>query len=203
MIEKLTERWVERMIEAGVVEKERSALYAFGLEQGLRTLVEIMLMLITSVVFGLFLQGVVMMIAFCSIRIYAGGYHARTPMQCAIKSWVMFTAFLLWLRYCPAYVPLQIAVLVVTGLCLIFLCPLPDKNKPLQDYEIPKYRKRSLYFYGIEVALYVAGHFIWKGNLSRSITTGMGMLLLVWGAYVIKRWWQTRRRHCTERKQEC
>lgn len=95
MIEKMTKSLVERMIRTGIIEKERAPLYAFGMEQGLRTLLEMVLMLVTGIVFGLFWQGAVMMTVFCLIRVYAGGYHAKTPMQCAVKSWLMFTAFLL------------------------------------------------------------------------------------------------------------
>lgn len=187
MLEKIAQRWSERMIANGVIEKERAPLYIFGMEQGLRTLLEILLMLVTGVLLGLFWHGLIMMCAFCSIRIYAGGYHAKTPMQCAIKSWTMFTAFLLWLRYVPENVYVQIAVILVTGACLFFLCPLPDENKPLLGYEIPKYRKRSFILYGAEVVIYIIGLFVNHDMIARSIACGMGMLLVVWGVYVMKR----------------
>lgn len=189
MLERLTERWVEGMIAGGVIERERAPLYAFGMLQGVRTLIEIVLMLVTSLAMGVFLQGLIMMLAFCPIRIYAGGYHAKTPMQCAFKSWLMFAAVLAWIRFLPTHFILEIAVLVVTGLFLVFLCPMPDEHRPLEDFEIPRYRRYSFILYGLEVVLYVAGLFIWEGNLSRSIIGGMGMLLIVWVAYLIKKKW--------------
>lgn len=187
MIEKMAQCWSDKMIAKGIIEQEKAPLYTFGMEQGLRTLGEILLMLMTSVVFGLFWQGLIMMISFCSIRIYAGGYHAKTPMQCVIKSWGMFTAFLLWLRYTPENFYIQIVVILVTGVCLVFLCPLPDEHKPLQDYEIPKYRKRSFVLYGAEVLIYIVGLSICRDIIARSVACGMGMLLVVWGVYIIKR----------------
>lgn len=187
MIEKMAQCWSERMIAKGVIEKERAPLYAFGMEQGLRTLFEILLMFITSVILRLPWHGIIMMFCFGSIRIYAGGYHAKTPMQCAIKSWSMFTAFLLWLRFIPEIFFVQIAVILVTGACLVFLCPLPDENKPLQDYEIPKYRKRTYILYGAEVMIYAIGLLVCRDIIARSVVCGMGMLLVVWGGYVLKR----------------
>lgn len=187
MLKRWTDRWVQKMIANGVIEQERAPLYAFGMEQGVRTLLEIILMLITSAVLGLFFQGVVMMLSFCPIRAYAGGYHAKTPLQCALKSWLMFTAFLLWLRFMPSYIILQIVVLIVTGIFLVFLCPMPDEHRPLEDFEVPRYRKYSFILYSMEVIFYIAGFFIWKENLSRSIICGMGMLLVVWCTYLIKK----------------
>ena len=187
MLEKIAQHWSEQMIDKGVIERERAPLYCFGMEQGMRTLLEILLMLVTGVLLGLFWQGLIMMCAFCFIRIYAGGYHAKTPMQCAIKSWIMFTAFLLWLRYVPENLYMQIGTILVTGVVLFFLCPLPDDNKPLQDYEIAKYRKRSFILYGVEVVIYLMGFFVSHDLVARSIVCGMGMLLVVWGIYVIKR----------------
>lgn len=195
MIERLTKNWVQWMIRTGVIERERAPLYAFGMEQGLRTLLEIILMLATGIVLGLFWQGVVMMTTFCLIRVYAGGYHAKTPMQCAIKSWIMFTAFLVWLRFCPSLLIVQISIITVAGIFLVFVCPLADEHKPLQEYEIPKYRKRSLFIYFIEVVLYIIGIIVQESSLSRSIACGMGMLLVVWGVYIIQHWWKNRKRN--------
>lgn len=194
MIERLTKNWVERMIHAGVIEKERASLYSFGMEQGLRTSLEMVLMLVTGVVLGLFWQGAVMMAVFCLIRVYAGGYHAKTPMQCAVKSWLMFTAFLLWMRFCPSFPLVRLSIIAVVGICLLFVCPLPDEHKPLQDYEIPKYRKRSLLIYLVEVVLYIIGYVVEADSLLRSIACGMGMLLVVWGVYIVQHWWKNKKR---------
>ncbi len=194
MIEKMTKSWVERMIRTGIIEKERAPLYAFGMEQGLRTLLEMVLMLVTGIVFGLFWQGAVMMTVFCLIRVYAGGYHAKTPMQCAVKSWLMFTAFLLWLRFGPSVLFVELGIIAAAGICLLFVCPLPDEHKLLQDYEIPKYRKRSLLIYLVEVVLYITGRVVRADSLSRSIACGMGMLLVVWGVYIVQHWWKNKKR---------
>ena len=187
MLEKMSQRWSERMIENGVIERERAPLYAFGMEQGLRTLLELLFMLVIGFALGMFWQGVVMISAFCPIRMYAGGYHAKTPMQCAIKSWSMFTIFLLWQIYVQDTIWLQTAVILVVGFCLFFVCPLPDKNKPLQDYEIPKYRKRSFLLYGAEVFMYIVCIVMKCRATARSIVCGMGMLLVVWGVYIMKK----------------
>lgn len=137
MIERLTKNWVQWMIRTGVIERERAPLYAFGMEQGLRTLLEIILMLATGIVLGLFWQGVVMMTTFCLIRVYAGGYHAKTPMQCAIKSWIMFTAFLVWLRFCPSLLIVQISIITVAG---IFWCLSAPLRMNINHFRNMRYR---------------------------------------------------------------
>lgn len=186
MIERISNSWVNRMTESGIIEKDKAQLYEFGMQHGLRTLFEIIVMLVASIVLGMFIQGAMMILCFCCIRIYAGGYHARTSTRCIGMSFGMFLFFLLWQYFLPANLILQICVVFLVGICLVFACPLPDPNKPLLEYEIPKYRKIALYIYGVEVIVYIIGTILEQEKITRGLTCGMGMLLVVWGLYAVR-----------------
>lgn len=179
----MVKRWagaiVRRLIANGTIEEEKAALYEFGFEQGFRTMAETLLLLATGILLRVFWQCVLLLVVFTPIRRYAGGYHAKTPMQCAVKTWILTTAALLWYRFMPAYPVAQWVVMGAVLLAILLLCPVEDEHKPLQEYEIKKYRKKAGLLFGGDFLLFAVGsiwHIIW---LSRGIALAMMMLLTI------------------------
>ena len=186
MLERIADSWVKKLIENGTVEEEKAALYVFGFVQGMRAILELILLLITGLLLGLFWQCVIILVTFMPIRVYAGGYHAKTPLQCSVKTWLLLLAILLGYKFIPSYLLLEIGIVVVTGLWICFFSPIQDANKPLQEYELKKYKKKALFYFGIYLCLYVIGHILKWTQIVRCIPLGMGMLLTIMVAGVIK-----------------
>lgn len=179
MLEKFAGRLVGRMLAGQAFPKEDAPLVSFGIVQGLRTLTEIILLLCTGLFMNLFWQGVVILLAFMPLRIYAGGYHARTPMQCAVKTWLLFLGILLLYKLAPGFLWVQILTLLITGLSLWRFAPVEHENKPLEEYEVIKYRKRAFGVYGAETALFVLFRLLGAVGAARCILLGIGMMLVI------------------------
>lgn len=179
MLERFAGWLVGRMLASQAFPKEDAPLVSFGIVQGLRTLIEIILLLCTGLSMNLFWQGVVILLAFMPLRIYAGGYHARTPMQCAVKTWLLFFGILFLYRFAPGLLWIQILILVITGLSLWRFAPVEHENKPLEEYEVIKYRKRAFGVYGTETALFVILQLLGAAGAARCIVLGIGMMLLI------------------------
>ena len=45
--------------------------------------------LIIGLIFGKFFEAAVFIVAYCSLRSFAGGYHAKTPLRCYVFSVIM------------------------------------------------------------------------------------------------------------------
>ncbi len=179
MLERFAGWLVGRMLASQAFPKEDEELVSFGIIQGLRTLIEIILLLCTALFMDLFWQGVMILMTFMPLRIYAGGYHARTPMQCAVKTWLLFLGILLLYKFAPGLVWTQILLLAITGLSLWGFAPVEHENKPLEEYEIIKYRKLSFGIYGAETFLFVLLRLLEAVGAARCIVLGMGMMLVV------------------------
>ena len=186
MLERIADSWVKKLIENGTVEEEKAALYVFGFVQGMRAILELILLLITGLLLGLFWQCVIILVTFMPIRVYAGGYHAKTPLQCSVKTWMLLLAILLAYRFLPSYLLLECGIVVVAGGWIWFFAPIEDSNKPLLDYELKKYRKKALLYFMLYVCIYVIAHMVGWNQISRCIAWGLGMLLFIMVAGVIK-----------------
>lgn len=187
----MVERWADgvakRMVSDHVIAREQEKLVAFGIAQGVQSVLEMLLLLLTGLLMQRLWESLVILAAFIPMRIYAGGYHAKTLLQCVVKSWLLFTGVLLWLKFVPEMLWLEVVLMVVAGIFIWKFAPLEDVHKPLEEYEVIKYKKRAEIGFVIESAVFLGGTYLKLGNLPYSISMAMVMLLVVMSAAVVRR----------------
>lgn len=89
------------------------------------------------------------LIFFCPIRLFSGGYHARTYWGCFFMSFLIFCAIILFGKYLTInhYI---LALLLLT--CFILICifsPVDNINKKIKS----KKRRKKLKYYSIIITL--------------------------------------------------
>lgn len=89
------------------------------------------------------------------LRIYAGGYHARTQLRCYISSVVLIVAVLLAIEFIPWTNFIVITISIVSGLIIFILSPVEDMNKPLDAAEVKVYGKKTRIILGLELCALV------------------------------------------------
>lgn len=178
MLERFAGRLVDGMLTDQTIPEEDAGLVLFGIVQGLRSVMEILIILVTGLMLNVFWQAVIIVVTFLPLRIYAGGYHAKTPAQCAIMTWLLFFCSFMWIRFMPETVWLQIFMIAIAGICIWVFSPVEHENKPLEEYEVVRYARRARFIYFAEVTLAVVLNVAKMKELSRSIVTG---IVMVWG----------------------
>lgn len=174
----------ESLIKAGAVPPEDSALYEYGIRQGIFLVINIA----TAVLIGLFLgmvwQCIIFLIAYNPVRTYAGGYHAGTPLVCYLLSIPMVVAVLLGIKLIPWNGYICAIALFIALMIIVLLAPVEDRNKPLNEREKTVYGRRagvySAVLSGMAVTLWFAG----MAQISLSIVMALGVaaVMLVLGA---------------------
>lgn len=140
---KIIQRVVDEMAVNSVIDIEDKGLYVYGLQQGLFMLLNILTIIIIGKIFGMLWQSVVFMITYIPLRTYAGGYHARTQLQCYISSVLLIVAVLLGIKFIPWTNFICITISIVSGLIIYILSPVEDMNKPLDAAEVKVYKKKA------------------------------------------------------------
>lgn len=144
-----------RLEENQIIKSDDRELYVYGLNQGLSILLNIVTTLGIGLLFGCTPQLVVFMVAYIPLRSYAGGYHARTPLRCYVISIIMLIVVSMCLKCIELNHWYYWTLVVVSFFFIIFLSPIADKNKPLDEIEVKVYRKRAIFILLVEVALSV------------------------------------------------
>lgn len=144
MFYKLSDQVTSKIQEYAAISNENREIYRYGIQQGLILLLNVATTLIISIAFGMVMECLVYMIAFIPLRVYAGGYHARTHILCFIYSAIQIFAVLLIIKLLP-YTAIVYSTLDLVGFLSVYiLSPVADVNKPLDDKEMIVYRRRSL-----------------------------------------------------------
>ena len=144
-MERLAIKFVNRLISSSIIKKEDAEIYIYGFKE----IVFVALNLITTIFIGLIFnkifEVILFMITYIPIRVYAGGYHARTKLRCYIFSVLMLISvcYILKLYLLKSYL-LIVTLAIISSSIILYLAPVEDKNKPLDEIEIEVYTKRTI-----------------------------------------------------------
>lgn len=176
MVKMLAQRIMQILIRNNAVEKKQETLVLFGIEQGLVTVFEIAIMLLTGILLGMFWESVIILLAFIPVRVHSGGYHAKTQNMCIVNSWFLLLLIQLCFKNLKPVFFVQILVMSITGLMIFSLCPIENENRKLKDWEVVKYRRKCRRAYLINICLFFIGYLIKLPLVSKCIMHGMLML---------------------------
>lgn len=140
---KLSRQIGDDLVRSSVVKAEDVEMYIYGINQILVSVLNVSSALIIGLIFGMFLEVAVFMAAYIPLRIFAGGYHAKTPLRCYIFSVIMLIIVSIGMKYIPLAEWAYYAILLVAALVVLVLSPVEDKNKPLDEIERKVYKKRA------------------------------------------------------------
>lgn len=144
-MDKIIDRIIEKMkVSDSLTDDEEIVRY------GLEIMITKMIFAVSIAVVGLlmksFFEGAVFTIAYCLIRQYGGGGHAKTRIVCYIRSMLTFVMALVIIQavgYLPILtVPLS-ALSVISVVYIFFAAPIDSENKRLDNDEIRIYGRKA------------------------------------------------------------
>ena len=98
-----------------------------------------------GLIFNKIFEVILFMITYIPIRVYAGGYHSRTKLGYYIFSVLMLVNICYTLKFNLLQNSSVIIILfTISSSIILYLAPVEDKNKPLDEIEIEVYTKRTI-----------------------------------------------------------
>ena len=157
-----------------IISDKDSDIYQYGIQQLLTLLLNLISFLIIGFVFHAVVPTMLFILFYATLRIYAGGYHASTPIRCYLFSNIMIIIFGILFNYLPmTYIGCNLFVLPC-AVFIFFFSPIGSKNKPLDKSEKRHYWTKSTLILLVEIALYQVFMAIGFTTGVRSITLSIG-----------------------------
>ena len=153
LLAKLSHKIGDDLVRSNLNEAEDAEIYIYGINQILVSVLNVLSALIIGLILGTFFEVVVFMAAYIPLRIFAGGYHAKTPLRCYIFSVIMLIIVSLGMKYLYMADWVYYVILAVAALMILVLSPVEDKNKPLDDLEYKVYKRRAIIIAAIELTI--------------------------------------------------
>ena len=105
---------------AGNVDEEDKEIYLFGIYQGLIFLLNVVTALLTGIILDMFLESVLFLICFIPLRIFAGGYHAKTQFRCYVMSTVTTVILLYLIAFLQKNMGVDVIAVYIVAACIIW-----------------------------------------------------------------------------------
>ena len=155
-MKQLLERLIEKQIGAGIIAAEVAEVYRYGymilFEWGLNLIIAGLIGILT----GALQTTLIFLISVIPLRSFGGGYHASTPLRCAVISnaalvFVIGLSEWLWVLHLPSGV-FFLCEVVLTG---YYIChvPVDSAYKPLSNREKQVYAIYARVFYAVELMI--------------------------------------------------
>lgn len=139
----ITDLIVQFMLKHSVIEAEDAEIYKFGFNQLIFISINLMTTVIIGILFSMIFESVIFLVSYMVVRVYAGGYHAKTQFRCYIISSLFIVLALLGVRYINWEGFASIIAITIAAVIIFKLSPVETKNKPLDDIERKIYTTKS------------------------------------------------------------
>lgn len=144
-MKQLTNKFILILINRNIIKEEDKEIYSYGFNQILFMILNFITILTVGILFNMLFETIIFMITYIPIRIYAGGYHARTQTKCYIFSLFMLISALYIIKLQLISNILTIILLsIISFIIILSLAPVEDRNKTLDQKEIKVYKKRTI-----------------------------------------------------------
>lgn len=116
-------------------------VYAYSIEVLLSLLLNIIILSVAAYILNKKLELLIFIIFLSGLRTFAGGYHARTHMECILLSLSFFVISAMCGTYLKQYGEIILVFGVIFSILMVFwLAPSETENKPLSKNERKKYK---------------------------------------------------------------
>lgn len=155
MIKWLSRNIVSWQIQRNILDNGQRALYQYGYEVLLNQIVNILVAIVIAILMRTPITVFLFLASYIPLRSFCGGYHARTNGGCTLVSTLLTIVVCIIAKAVEGSWILSVLPVgfIISGLLILWLAPVADKNKPLDEKETVRYRRRSRYIWFVEAVI--------------------------------------------------
>lgn len=118
-------------------------IYIYGFELLVSSVIETISLLLIGLLTGKFVETVIFIISFSSIRVFSGGYHANSYLKCFIVTvayylLVLFSADIMLAFPNRTIILIAIITLLLSFILFLLMSPVKSKGKSVLNYKKQK-----------------------------------------------------------------
>ncbi|MBP3475154.1 MAG: accessory gene regulator B family protein [Lachnospiraceae bacterium] len=166
------------------MDENNCEIVVYGLQRVKNLAIDILITILCGLVMKNLVVSLLFELAFISLRIYAGGYHAQKEKTCRIISLVSSVGSIAVIIYLPVLLILQNFMVMISLVCIVFFSPVESRNKPLSNMEKKVFRRRSIVIALIEGVAYLI--LVIRGFEVHSKAIGIAVLIIAIGLLLEK-----------------
>ena len=191
MFHAISERIADFILSENEEQKDNREVLIYGIEILISDVVNLLVVLLTGLLFGHVLCSLVFFISFAALREKTGGYHADTHLKCnmvlAINT-VLVMLVITWLTDKDYMQYIVVAAAVFSGIVIGIFSPRDNVNKRLDAESKRKFKIQSLIiWFAMCIVMTIVGFLKYNDYLlamaSSMTSTTVAILVTIRGGY--------------------
>lgn len=146
----IARRMTAFLVRRGIIAEDRRTMeiYEYGLELISGDLINFAVVLLLSALLQNIGTGVLYLLCFVSVRLFSGGFHAKTHFRCGLAMAVFYLLFsVIYQGLSAAGTEVLSAGTALAYIPVAVCIPVVNRNRPLNDAERRTNRKRAIILY--------------------------------------------------------
>lgn len=133
----------EKLIQHTNTPSSHKPVFRYGIELTLSTLSSILSVLFLSLLFDAIVETVVFLTVYMSLRIWSGGYHAKTYARCFLSTNLTYLAVFAFSRMLPALESVwpSLFLLFAANIVIFVRAPVRNEHHPLSEERYRRNRR--------------------------------------------------------------
>lgn len=156
MLEKASKSITNSLRKKGIVLDEFADVYQYGFELLLSFLISTGLVILAGIIFNCFIETLVFLLVFISLRSFTGGFHAMKYLTCTVSTFGVYSFVMIVSAFVSVNFLVFFILLLIGSIILYIKAPVENPNKELTKKQKSKYKWISLVlFFGLSLIGYV------------------------------------------------
>ncbi|GAA0106747.1 accessory gene regulator B family protein [Paraclostridium sordellii] len=146
MFKKLSFKITNMLVSNDIIDNNDFEIYRYGFETLIYFIVNISVVLFIGIIFNRFIQTIVFLSCYCTLRQFTGGYHAKNYTECTLTFAIIYLITILISNTIGLYKSkyLIMLFLILSTIIIYKFAPLDHRNKPLSEKEKKHYKNISI-----------------------------------------------------------
>lgn len=156
MLERIADSIAVLFLKKNIINEDELPVYQYGMQVLICNIAGMLTVLIVGILISRLVESIIFITIYATLRIYTGGYHARTPLVCNI---VFLGTYLVTVMLEALKVNNSVVWIMYLLSCLIILrfSPIENVNKELDEKDKEIYRNKSLIISTLLLMILLAG----------------------------------------------
>ena len=173
MLERLSKKFVCRLIRTGIISETDADVYMYCFFQLVMMLLNIATTIVLGVLFKLLLPCILLNISYIAIRTSAGGHHAGSPIRCYVNPMIIISVVLAIIKWIPFQRAVSVAILGAASIFIWITAPVETDNNQLDKTERFVHRRRTRSILIIEIVSFGICMILRKKQVCNIIALGI------------------------------
>lgn len=146
MVHNMAQKIATKMINMNIVELDDRECYIYGLELLLSKMIVLSVIALIALITHLLIPSIIFTFLYLLIRQYTGGFHCQTAEMCIFLSIIIYVIFAVVFKFNLIHSEISLLTASLASyIAIIAFSPLADANKEIDNDEVKKYRKISIF----------------------------------------------------------